>query len=433
MPDPLPRAKDAAELRADVTLKFPFLEYSVYNILHHANYAQHNMIDQKDFLVDFSLPRWIFINNLFEKHDIRRYSKSASSLYILAERNLTELIQNHPQKESCFNVEKERYGVPFFAAVATNSEESINTLLKIKTETQPETSPLHSLYHSYCQNKAGRLKLGRDFVFPKKGDVISCVAEHGDNILLNFILESEPDQHLLNSKGREGMTPLSRAIIDGPESVVRVLIEKGAEINFKDNYGRTPLLWAAIGDHESIARLLIEKGAEVNSKDDRSRTPLSLAATGSFESVVRLLIEKGAEVNSRDYSGRTSLSMAATGSFEEVVRLLIEKGAEVNSRDIYGGTPLSLAVEGMNEFMVALLINCGADTNQRDDLGQTPLSLATTRGKHDVIQLLLSHGAKVDSMDVGGRTPEWWAVNYGHEKTMELLLNYGTDIGSYIK
>jgi len=345
VPDPLPRAKDAAELRAEVTLKFPFLEYSVYNVFHHANYAQHNMIDQKDFLVDFSLPRWIFINNLLEKHDIRRYSKSASSLYIFAERNLTELIQIHPQKESCFNVEKERYGLPFFAAVATNSEESINTLLKIKTESQPETSPLHSLYHSYCQNKAGRLKLGRDFISPQRGDVISYVAEHGDNILLNFILESEPDQHLLDSKDRKGMTPLSRAAYKGHESVVKLLIEKGANIDLKDIYSRTPLLLAAIKGFESVVRLLIEKSAEVDSKDNNDRTILSWAANEGHESVVKLLIEKGAKIDFKDKNGRTPLIWAVTRGHESVVKLLIEKGANIDFKDKNGRTLLTWALD----------------------------------------------------------------------------------------
>ncbi|KAL5324994.1 hypothetical protein ACEPPN_006116 [Leptodophora sp. 'Broadleaf-Isolate-01'] len=40
IPDPLPQASKAAQLRETISLKFPFLEYSVLNVLRHANGAQ---------------------------------------------------------------------------------------------------------------------------------------------------------------------------------------------------------------------------------------------------------------------------------------------------------------------------------------------------------------------------------------------------------
>ena len=35
----------------------------------------------------------------------------------------------------------------------------------------------------------------------------------------------------------------------------------------KDTYGRTPLSWAAENGHEAVVKLLLEKGAELESKD----------------------------------------------------------------------------------------------------------------------------------------------------------------------
>jgi hypothetical protein len=39
IPDPLPQASKAVQLRETIGLKFPFLEYSVLSILYHANSA----------------------------------------------------------------------------------------------------------------------------------------------------------------------------------------------------------------------------------------------------------------------------------------------------------------------------------------------------------------------------------------------------------
>ena len=45
-------------------------------------------------------------------------------------------------------------------------------------------------------------------------------------------------------------------------------------------------------------RLLIEKGAEVNRTDEAEETALMVASIHGHVEVVKLLIEKGAEVNS---------------------------------------------------------------------------------------------------------------------------------------
>jgi ankyrin repeat protein len=65
-------------------------------------------------------------------------------------------------------------------------------------------------------------------------------------------------------------------------------------------YGRTPLSWAAECGREAVLKLLVEKGADVKSKDSCGRTPLSWAAEKGHEAVVELLLEKGADVESKD-------------------------------------------------------------------------------------------------------------------------------------
>jgi ankyrin repeat protein len=48
----------------------------------------------------------------------------------------------------------------------------------------------------------------------------------------------------------------------GMRGVVKLLLEKGAELETESNNGRTPLLWAAERGHEAVVKLLLEKGAK---------------------------------------------------------------------------------------------------------------------------------------------------------------------------
>jgi ankyrin repeat protein len=66
----------------------------------------------------------------------------------------------------------------------------------------------------------------------------------------------------LTGHQRPGQTPLSYAEEYGHEAVVKLLLEKGAELESKSDYGQTPLSYAAQYRHEVVVKLLLEKGAD---------------------------------------------------------------------------------------------------------------------------------------------------------------------------
>ncbi|KAH7115564.1 hypothetical protein EDB81DRAFT_287006 [Dactylonectria macrodidyma] len=123
-------------------------------------------------------------------------------------------------------------------------------------------------------------------------------------------------------------TDLMVASYYGHRAVVKILLERGANIEAKDSaHGRTPLSWAAERGHEASVKLLLKKGADVECKDKRGQTPLSLAAENGDEASVsvKLLLEKGADVECKDKRGRTPLSLAAENGREAIVKLLQRK------------------------------------------------------------------------------------------------------------
>jgi ankyrin repeat protein len=76
---------------------------------------------------------------------------------------------------------------------------------------------------------------------------------------------------------------------------VKLLLEKGADVECKSDNGRTPPCWAAWNGRGAVVKLLLEKGADVECKSDNGRTPLCWAKWNGHKAIVKLLLEKGAE------------------------------------------------------------------------------------------------------------------------------------------
>ncbi|KAK0950028.1 hypothetical protein LTR91_025979 [Friedmanniomyces endolithicus] len=168
--------------------------------------------------------------------------------------------------------------------------------------------------------------------------------------------------------------PLSYATYHGLEESVKMLLEKGADIDAGDAVGNSnALVIASREGHESVVRLLLGKGARLFA----SRA-LQMACTYSNEAVVRLLLEAGI----RD--GR-ALRVASQRGYEAVVQLLLAKDTETNVRN----DALRDACENGHEAVVRLLLEKGA-------VASDALLLASRRGHEAVVRLLLKQVANID-------------------------------------
>ncbi|KAM6512088.1 hypothetical protein FALCPG4_017074 [Fusarium falciforme] len=88
---------------------------------------------------------------------------------------------------------------------------------------------------------------------------------------------------------RGGRTPLSYAALNGLV-IVRRRQGWGAHTEAVDRGGRTPLSYAAEKGRETVVRLLLDRGAHIEAADKMwGRTPLWWAAANGHEAVVQLL------------------------------------------------------------------------------------------------------------------------------------------------
>jgi hypothetical protein len=133
-------------------------------------------------------------------------------------------------------------------------------------------------------------------------------------------------------RGYFGRNPLHAAAFSGSPEVVQILIEYDpAYINARDVDGWTPLHWASTGHYfkgGSVVRLLLERGADINVQNQIGWTPLHLASINGALEVVRLLLEHGADVEAKRNDGETALQLVADRGLGEVEKLLREHGTK---------------------------------------------------------------------------------------------------------
>ncbi|KAK2764112.1 nacht and ankyrin domain protein [Colletotrichum kahawae] len=374
----LPHASsgEANTLREAAENRLPFLRYATQQVLYHCDAAEEAGVSQLDFLQSLNLSGWIILDNLFEKHRIRRHTHKASLLYILAEQNRAKLISIERSKLECFKVEEERYGAPIFAALATGSSDALHAFLTVHKEVNPNSLALKDFQTSSHQQRTTLIKPSREFTFTAKKGIFFNAFELGNTTVVALLLElGEAHIDVADPQFREAISHAART---GNLGICQFFLEiDQLNIDQKDKNGLTPFFHAVERGHDAIVRLLIETGrVDIDSKDKNGRTPLSLAACRrNSRNLVKILLDSAeADVNSRDASGRTPLSYAADDGHVEIIKLLLATGkVEVDSRDRSGQTPLLHAAAAGRSENVLLLLDTGKANPSSEDKNELKL------------------------------------------------------------
>ncbi|CAI7594375.1 unnamed protein product [Penicillium palitans] len=236
----------------------------------------------------------------------------------------------------------------------------------------------------------------------------------------------------VESQDNMGRTPLQVAADHSCTRAVRLLLNLGANPNFKNNNqywkGWSALFYAATNPsiprsgRKNIIRSLFLHGAEIEARNHAQKTPLLHAISQSAIRQAQALVECGASIMARDANGETALHLAASSSSwcSSLLRWLVETGADVNW---VGGK------HGME--CIQTLLSLGADVHFRNMDGLTPLSLAVRMGSIESTKILLEHGSCVNSRDKNGKSPLHYAAEaWDVHNIVKLLIQYGADVNS---
>jgi uncharacterized protein len=220
----------------------------------------------------------------------------------------------------------------------------------------------------------------------------------------------------LNAADNYGTTPLYAASEKGITEVVQALIARGADVTkggpaamvIASRWGFGEIVKALLNagvqtkgekvvkamsqaadfGHTSVVKLLLENGAEVNAKDFSGYTPLARAVGSNKKETVLLLIDKGADMNNRDKFGMTPLMRAVQAGHTDMVKLLIDKGADKDLKDNNGTTAIMWAVKERAPESLKALVDAKGDINAVDKDGKSALALAKQKGDQNLINIL---------------------------------------------
>nr|XP_012317573.1 putative ankyrin repeat domain-containing protein 31 isoform X1 [Aotus nancymaae] len=139
---------------------------------------------------------------------------------------------------------------------------------------------------------------------------------------------------------------------------------KTGGINKRNARGKSRLHLAARRGNLSLVKALIESGADVNLNDNAGWTPLHEASSkGSVDIIVELL-KAGANVNCENIDGILPLHDAVANNHLKAAEILLQNGANPNQKD----KQKSALDEADDEKMKELLKSYGAiQTNNRDE------------------------------------------------------------------
>jgi ankyrin repeat protein len=121
----------------------------------------------------------------------------------------------------------------------------------------------------------------------------------------------------------DGQTAFIRAALAGDITLMRLLLEHGADPNIKTYEGSTALMAAAgvnfvvaqtytrsEAEYLEAANLCLEKGADVNAVNNQGFTAMHGATNRGFDKMVQLLADHGAKLDVKDKQGRTPMDFA---------------------------------------------------------------------------------------------------------------------------
>jgi len=179
--------------------------------------------------------------------------------------------------------------------------------------------------------------------------------------------ESTPFYQLLATKYEADREQEALAILNGHPELAR-LEWPGPDSNGQPFVkGSTALHYAANDGKLSLIRRLIECGADVNASNACwFRSVLSWAANNARLGTIRFLLEHGARPDSLDALHAAAWGGSARGKgkereYADALKLLIEAGAAMNDhRYCHHRTPLSVAMESGNTGAIEFLRALGA-------------------------------------------------------------------------
>lgn len=208
----------------------------------------------------------------------------------------------------------------FFEAIRRNDADAVTALLdadpSLVNARQSDITPiLFAVYN-------GHAELARLFLDRGAQPAFAEACALGDRALAARMLDHDPA--LVNVYSDDGFPPLGLAIFFRHPDLAVELIERGADVDAaaRNAIGVAPVhAAAAVGDINTM-RLLLERGANVNARQQAGFTALHAAAQLGNAALVDLLLAHGADPLIAGDDGKTPAALASAHGHVEIAKRL---------------------------------------------------------------------------------------------------------------
>jgi len=209
-------------------------------------------------------------------------------------------------------------------------------------------------------------------------DFISSMETEINGKLYYEALEDERSKKRDDYKQLVSLAALRRVIERGRLDKVKQLLTKIEDINYRSEvynniYGKTLLQESVLSEKEDIVKLFVDKGADVNAVNTSQSTALHTAAIKGYAEIVGILISEGANVNIVDMEGSTALHDAAFKGHKEIASLLLKAGIDLSLKNEEGKTAADIKPEFFTSEAILIILKeaiVGEDQKAVDNMAK---------------------------------------------------------------
>ena len=239
--------------------------------------------------------------------------------------------------------------------------------------------------------------------------LMSVAFDHENLDMIRLLLDLKAP---LDHPGKDGTTPLRRALDKKNVSLVQLLLSHGADP------GDTLFLALQQAD-SAVIDLLLAHGASLNRKDANGDTPLHIAVERGDVALVEQLLESEPDLSTTGRHGQTVFALATAAQNLPLMERFLKRGADPNA---------PFAHEDLQDSFKAMIPSDKFLYYLKRDLGLAPIMLAAAYGNVDMVNMLIENGARrYKTSKKYSRWPINFACDGEHIKCAQILLGRSPD------
>jgi len=318
--------------------------------------------------------------------------------------------------------------------------------------------------------------------------LLMLACENGNNEIAKYLIDKCGAK--INDIDENGQSAFFYAIRAGNESLINLLIKKGANISLKDNTGQTilnevcmrpsndslvlkilklfpnltvnneenkqALFHLILANKFYILEPYLLKYLDILSEDDRDYLISEAIASENTETLEKLLgmfkikgkelktifeenlqqeltdeilqvfLEKGINLNELDEDKNTLLINNMNNISLETLKLFINKGVNIEAKNKWGVNALRRAIYMNREGITKYLLNRGSNLEDKNYINRTAIYFSS----EEMTKYLIDMGANTEASDIFGRTVLMVNAYFDNHKSVGSLIVGGAKLNA---